>query len=475
MAEEPSQPPSTSPEETSRTSEPPKPQKPVRPIQWGLWGLVAFIAIVSVTQYARGGAESAPAKRQETAAAPITADEQQIADFQKQQQAEAERLKREQQQAQAALENAKKSYQALRNPKNPDPPMSDPGPQPVAANDAGTRAQAQSQTRERRRRKALDASMIAVDFSGRREAKTQSADPPSAGSRAAAATSQEFDPPNRGSEKEAADPAVASAANDPGRVGQSGALLESAGAARRAPTATRQESDPPNRETARQANYDPDSATGPLYLVLEGTVLECVLTNQLDGEYTGPVNVMLTTAIWNHDRSQILIPQGTRLLGQARRVTSQNQRRLAVSFDRMIMPDGFSYNLDQFVGLNQQGATGLSDKVNHHYLRMFGAAVAVGGIGGLAQIGGGYGGFGYDPGTAIRSGIGQEMGQESMQILDRFLNVLPTITIREGTRVRVWLTQDIALPAYAHHTMSPALEAASKAAHPQQALAQASN
>ncbi len=468
MAEETPQP-SSSPEEP-RTSESPKPHKPVRTIQWGLWGLVAFIAIVSVTQYARGGAESAPAKRQETAAAPTTADERQIADFQKQQQAEAERLKREQQQAQAALENAKKSYQTLQNrKKNSDPP-------PVAANGAGMHAQAQSQVRERRQ-KALDASMVAIDFSGRREPKAQSADPPSAGSGAAAATSQAFDPANRGSEKEAADPAVASAANDAiaGRAGQSGALLESAAGARRAATATRQESDPPNRETARKANYDPDSATGPLYLVLEGTVLECVLTNRLDGEYPGPVNVMLTTGIWNHDRSQMLIPQGTRLLGQARRVSSQNQRRLAVAFDRMIMPDGFSYNLDQFIGLNQQGATGLSDKVNHHYLRMFGAAVAVGGIGGLAQIGGGYGGFGYDPGTAVRSGIGQEMGQESMQILDRFLNVLPTITIREGTRVRVWLTQDIALPAYASHTMSPALEATAKAAHPQEKPPRASN
>ncbi|MGH9770959.1 MAG: TrbI/VirB10 family protein [Candidatus Acidiferrales bacterium] len=446
MADETPQPSSASPEEP-RTSEPPKPQKPVRTIQWGLWGLVAFIAIVSVTQYARSSAESAPVKRPQTAAAPTTANEQQIAEFQKQQQAEAERLKREQQQAQAALENAKKSYQALRNRKNPDPPpMADPAPQPVAANGASTRTQAQTQARERRQ-KALDASMIAIDFSGRREVKAQNADPPPTVAVANPA-SHEFDSPNREAGRGAADPAIALAGGD-------------------AIAARAHRWSHHSAANARKANYDPDSAKGPLYLVLEGTVLECVLTNRLDGEYTGPVNVMLTTGIWNHDRSRMLIPQGTRLLGQARRVTSQNQRRLGVSFDRMIMPDGFSYNLDQFIGLNQQGAAGLTDKVNHHYLQMFGAAVAVGGIGGLAQIGGGYGGYGYDPGVAIRTGIGQQMGQESMQILDRFLNVLPTITIREGTRVRVWLTQDIALPAYANHTMNPALEATAKAAHPQ--------
>lgn len=63
------------------------------------------------------------------------------------------------------------------------------------------------------------------------------------------------------------------------------------------------------------------------------------------------------------------------------------QTRLAVVFHRLIMPDGYTVDLDQFQGLNQIGETGLKDKVNHHYLQIFGASIAVGAIGGLAEAG----------------------------------------------------------------------------------------
>ena len=61
------------------------------------------------------------------------------------------------------------------------------------------------------------------------------------------------------------------------------------------------------------------------------------------------------------------------------------ETRLAVSFHRLLMPDGRTYRLDQFLGLNQIGDAGLRDKVNQHYLSTFGAAAAVGLISGLSQ------------------------------------------------------------------------------------------
>ena len=60
----------------------------------------------------------------------------------------------------------------------------------------------------------------------------------------------------------------------------------------------------------------------------------------------------------------------------------------------------------------------------------------------------GYSGFGYDPSVEIRNGITQSMAQSSSRILDRFLNRMPTVTIREGTRVKVILTDDLQLPTY---------------------------
>ena len=136
-------------------------------------------------------------------------------------------------------------------------------------------------------------------------------------------------------------------------------------------------------------------------------------------------------------------------------VTQVGQERLAVIFHRLIMPDGYSLDLDQFKGLNQIGETGLKDQVNHHYFQIFGASVAVGAIAGLAEAGTNTSSVGLPQTTtdAYRQGVAASLAQSSTHILDRFLNLLPTITIREGHRVKVYLMQDLLVPDYNQHTM----------------------
>lgn len=196
----------------------------------------------------------------------------------------------------------------------------------------------------------------------------------------------------------------------------------------------------------------PAAATGKTYVLFEGTILESLLINRLDGQFSGPVECLLTTDVYSHDRQHLLIPAGTKILGEARRVETFGQTRLAVAFHRLVMPDGYSTSLDRFQGLNQIGDAGLRDQVNNHYLRIFGASLAVGAIGAVAEAGtaGALTATGTD---LMRQGFAQSMGQSSAQILDRFLNVLPTVTIREGHRVKIYLAGDLALPDYANHTM----------------------
>lgn len=205
------------------------------------------------------------------------------------------------------------------------------------------------------------------------------------------------------------------------------------------------------------AKYGWDRYTSKLYRIFEGTVFETVLTNRINGAFAGPINTMLTTDVWSHDHQQLLIPQGTRCLGTVSAVNGAAQQRLFVAFHRCIMPDGYSLDLDKFTGLNQIGEVGLRDLVNHHYFQIFGASLAIGAVGGLAQIGNGYSNFGHDPSVSIRNGISQQMGQESMQILDRLLNQLPTFIVRERSRVRIYLSGDLEVPAYKGHDIDPAL------------------
>lgn len=197
-----------------------------------------------------------------------------------------------------------------------------------------------------------------------------------------------------------------------------------------------------------------NEASGKDYTVFEGTFLETVLVTRLDGDFSGPVICMLTTDIYSQDRQHLLIPSGSKLLGETKHVDGFGQRRLAISFHRLIMPDGYSLDLDRFQGLNQIGETGLKDKINNHYLQIFGASTAIGTIAGLAEAGTSTNAAGVQSSADVyRQGVASSLSQSSLHVLDRFLNILPTITIREGHRVKVYLTQDLLVPDYSQHEM----------------------
>ena len=200
----------------------------------------------------------------------------------------------------------------------------------------------------------------------------------------------------------------------------------------------------------RQTRTDPISDAGPLHRILEGTVIDTVLTNRLDGGVAAPVNCLVTNPIYSHSGQQVVIPAGARVLGETKPVQALGETRLAVAFHRLLMPDGSTVSLDQFLGLNQIGDAGLRDQVNQHYWSTFGAAAAVGLISGLAQLVG-TAGLGVGDGNrtvVVAGGAADSASQASVQTMNRFLNRLPTITIREGHRVKVYLTSDLELPAY---------------------------
>ena len=176
--------------------------------------------------------------------------------------------------------------------------------------------------------------------------------------------------------------------------------------------------------------------------VYEGSVLSAVLVTQLDGDFTGPVLAQVAIPFYSADRQRILVPRGARLLGSAQAVEQQDQGRLAVGFHRLVWPDSRWVDL-AFHGLNGIGESALGDQVDRHYTSMFAAAGAVGVLAGLTLQG-------SDPyaggGAGFRAAAGQGVGQSATQILSRFLNRLPTVTVRAGHRLRVWVTSDFLVP-----------------------------
>jgi len=204
------------------------------------------------------------------------------------------------------------------------------------------------------------------------------------------------------------------------------------------------------------AEVNIDSATGQPYVIYEGTTLDTVLMNRLDGDAPGPVKVLVSNPVYSHDRQHVLIPEGTVVLGEARKIGATGfgqQRRMAVVFHRLIMPDGYSVDLDQFHGLDQAGEEGLKDKVNNHYMQIFGTSIALGVIAGAGEIEEGGGMISTSGSQAFATGASAGVSQSATTAFDRFLEIPPTITIREGHRVKVYFTQDMLLPAYENHTI----------------------
>ena len=176
--------------------------------------------------------------------------------------------------------------------------------------------------------------------------------------------------------------------------------------------------------------------------ITEGSFLEAVMVTQLNGDFPGPVLAQVSVPFYSADRQRILIPRGARVIGTAGEVTGQDQSRLGVGFHRLIWPDGRSAALE-FAGLNQAGESALRDEVDRHYFSTFLAAGAVGILSGLTLRGANP----YAGGRAsVQAGVGQGLGESATQILDRFLNRLPTITIRAGHRLRIWFTNDVLVP-----------------------------
>jgi type IV secretion system protein VirB10 len=213
----------------------------------------------------------------------------------------------------------------------------------------------------------------------------------------------------------------------------------------------------PATDYKRPPEANIDNAVGQPYVIYEGLTLDTVLMNRLDGDAVGPVKVLVSNPVYSHDHQHVLIPDGTIVLGEARKIGSAGigqQRRIAVTFHRLLMPDGYSVDLDQFHGLDQIGEEGLKDQVNNHYVQIFGTSIALGVIAGASQISQGGSNLTSSGPQSFTNGAASSVSQSATSILDHFIQIPPTITIREGHRVKVYFTQDLLLPAYENHRIA---------------------
>jgi type IV secretory pathway VirB10-like protein len=423
----------TEPNENTPATVPEQPESkpPLRksmPVVIALVVIVGLIGIANVSSLLSGSKKTAP--KSALTMSPTTPNAQQVSSFETQQRMEAEHdadLQQRQQALAAAMQQLQQE-QAVPGPESAGAPAmtsaqrdsiygsSSNAPQHTSnVSEAQAEAKQKQLAVEKQRQDAQNSDTVAIDFSH----EGASASP-------TAVQAAKLSTPESGKGQDTSEKSASVDA----------ASLQ-------------------NSKSNPMSPYSFDQYQGQLYRIFEGTVLEGVVTNHIDGGLSGPILVMLTTDYYSHDHQQLLMPQGTRLIGTVQSVGNAQQRKMFVTFHRAVCPDGFSLDFDKYIGLDQIGTTGLATKVDHGYLMAFGAAAAIGGLGGLAQIGNN--GSVFTPSTEIRSGISEQSAQEGEQVLNHFLNRLPVITLKEGSRARVYIGRDILIPSYADHRVDPTL------------------
>ncbi|MFZ5984472.1 MAG: TrbI/VirB10 family protein [Acidobacteriota bacterium] len=191
----------------------------------------------------------------------------------------------------------------------------------------------------------------------------------------------------------------------------------------------------------------------PLTFVLRmGTLLDAVLVNKLVSDnYTSPVMAMVDRPYYDPLTRKLLVPAGTRILGKAEAVKFQTASRLAITFDTFQFPNGTTFTVKpDEQALEGLGIFGLQDSVNRHTARILFTAGLVGVLTGWnasqVQSGGAYGA--YDGADMMRIQANNSMSKTGEQLLSPFLNAVPTITVNEGHRLKVWISRDIPMDAY---------------------------
>jgi type IV secretion system protein VirB10 len=196
------------------------------------------------------------------------------------------------------------------------------------------------------------------------------------------------------------------------------------------------------RTTSVDRLTDPPSS----YVVQAGAVIPAALITGLRSDLPGQITAQVTSHVYDSPTGRfLLIPQGSRLIGEYDSRVAFGQSRVLLAWTRLILPNGRSIVLERQPGADEAGYAGLEDGVNNHWGKLFMAA----GLATVLNIGVELGADDDDDiARAIREGSQDTIGRAGDEIVRRQLSIPPTLTIRPGFPVRVMVTRDLILEPY---------------------------
>lgn len=187
----------------------------------------------------------------------------------------------------------------------------------------------------------------------------------------------------------------------------------------------------------------------PAFTIAEGDFIHAVLETAINSDLPGMVRAVVTEPVYAYTGESVIIPAGSRLVGQydSRSSNGLSSSRVFVMWNRVITPQGVSIMINS-PGVDSLGRAGQgADSVNRHFFRMFGTASLLSVIGAVASTSGV---SSYDqPNSAnqYQQAVGEAFQQAAQNAMSRNLNIKPTLHVHQGNAINVFVARDLDLYA----------------------------
>jgi type IV secretion system protein VirB10 len=187
------------------------------------------------------------------------------------------------------------------------------------------------------------------------------------------------------------------------------------------------------------------------YQLTAGFVIPGTLISGINSELPGQIVAQVSQNVYDSATGKyLLIPQGARLVGSYSADVQYGQSRVLIAWQRIVFPDGKAMDIGAMPGSDSAGYGGFKDRVNNHYLRIFGSALFMSGVTAGATLSQPRSNFDSNgnnrqsTGSALSEALGQQLGQATAMMIQKNLNISPTLMIRPGFRFNVVVTKDLA-------------------------------
>jgi type IV secretory pathway VirB10-like protein len=183
------------------------------------------------------------------------------------------------------------------------------------------------------------------------------------------------------------------------------------------------------------------------YILRTGWVIPALLLSAMESELPGTITAQVAQDVYDTPTGKyLLIPQGSRLVGEYANSIEYGQSRIFVAWQRIIFPNGDALDIGAMPGADAQGEAGFHDQVNNHFLRVFGSALLMSAITGGISLSQPNQNNESAPnaGSVLSAALGQQLGAATSALLERNLSIPPSLKIRQAYSFNVVVVKDLA-------------------------------